>query len=138
MILTIITGVAIFVFGQILIKVWIEPLQEFRKIITDVFEELTKYEGVMLSPQSYDDEQRQDAKKNLSLIAIKLDGKVDLIPFYDVVRRVYRLPSLSHVKDSFGKINVSANNLTNNSQNDSVDAHEAKKKAMELLGYQSI
>jgi len=79
--LTIVTGVVIVVLGHGFVKLFLEPLQEFRKELNQVKADLLIYEGVFKAetPSAIAQQKARGAlRRHAALVLARADG----IPFY--------------------------------------------------------
>lgn len=95
--LTIFSGVVIFVLGQLMLKLLIEPVQEFKKTISDVGLSLIEYSNVYANPGVAGIEIERKASEYLRKLSSRLNAQVYLIPFYNITAKLFRLPSREQV-----------------------------------------
>jgi hypothetical protein len=91
--LTVLSGVLIFVLGQLILKLVIEPVQEFKRTVADIALALIEYANVYANPGVADQEVAKKVSEELRKLASRLHSQIYLIPSYQVTAKVFRLPS---------------------------------------------
>lgn len=91
--LTILAGVLTFVFGQIAARLFIEPIQRVQAIIGEISTALINYANVYSNPGVGKVEKIDEASEELRLLASRLAAQSNLIPYYEQVSRLFKLPS---------------------------------------------
>lgn len=111
--LTILAGVVTFVIGQVILRIYIEPVQGLRALIGETSAALINY-GVL---GKKDKEQSialiQGASEEFRLIASKLESGTYLIPYYRRVSKIFGLPSEADIYTAVSYIIDISNNLGN-------------------------
>ncbi|MBI5694968.1 MAG: hypothetical protein HZC51_04380 [Nitrospirae bacterium] len=81
--LTVVSGVVVFVLGQIVIKFFIEPIHEQRKAIGVACDTLIFYSGYYACPKSvFNDPDREEAMRKTRELSTLLISQTHLIPWY--------------------------------------------------------
>ena len=110
---TILAGVITFVIGQIILRIYIEPVQNFRALVGETSAALINY-GVL---GKKDKEQSialiHGASQEFRLIASKLESGTYLIPNYSRVSKFFGLPSEADVYESVSYLIDISNSLGN-------------------------
>jgi len=79
--LTVVTGVTVFVIGQLLVKFIIDPIKELKQVIGEIQFSLTFHAQAIYTPVG--DEVGEDvAQKEIRKLASSLRSKVEMIPCY--------------------------------------------------------
>lgn len=85
---TIFAGVTVFVLGQFIIKLILEPLVRFREGLGEVSALFLRHQAKITNANADDEISRQIKEAGSQLIARK-----QAIPLYSAVHRIFRLPS---------------------------------------------
>lgn len=97
--LTILAGAGTFVLGQILLKLYIEPVQAMKSVIAEIADKLILYANVYANPKGLDDEKQAEASKEFRILSSKLHSSMHLVPAYKTISRLFGLPN----QDSINK-----------------------------------
>jgi hypothetical protein len=92
--LTIFSGVIVFVLGQIVLKLLIDPLQGYKRTVGDISIALINHANVYSNPGVSKQEKMNNASEELRLLASRLSAHVVLIPYYEKTAKVFKLPSI--------------------------------------------
>lgn len=98
--LTIFSGVVTFVLGQLILKLLIYPVQEFKKTIADIALALIEYANIYTNPGVANVEVAKRASDELRKLSSRLNAQMYLIPSYNSAAKLFRLPSREKVVDS--------------------------------------
>jgi hypothetical protein len=109
--LTIITGVTVFVGGQIVLKWLIEPIQELRKIIAEVLFYLANDHNIIHNANMIDKEDALSTCKNLRRLGANLLSIQQLIPIYEVSYRVFHLPKQEDIEHASKRLSLMSNSI---------------------------
>lgn len=90
--LTILSGVIVFILGQLVLKLLIEPIQEFRKTVADIAHALIGYANIYANPGGVNNESEKKASEELRKLSSRLNAQMYLIPFYQIIAKIFRLP----------------------------------------------
>lgn len=93
MLKTILSGVLVYVLGQLVLKLVIEPIHGLKGAFAVVSEALLVNAPFIYNPTALNDEQRQILKERMLSAAATLRGKLMLVPAYRFWRHIFRLPS---------------------------------------------
>lgn len=132
--LTVIAGVLVFVISQIVVQVWLEPLQQLKSAIVDISETLTKHEGSIISLAVAPPEARRDISRDMAVMSARLSGRRELIPFYETARRMYSLPSETKIHEAIGSLNALSNYVAGSHKNAAEIASYCNQEIREALG----
>jgi hypothetical protein len=91
--LTILAGVVTYVLGQLVMKLVIEPVHEFKKVVSDISHSLIEYANVYSNPGVSGEEIEKDVSSILRKLSSRLNAQMYLIPKYKQTARVFGLPS---------------------------------------------
>ena len=97
--LTIFSGVIVFVLGQIVLKLLIEPIQGYKSTVGDISIALINHANVFFNPGVMKEEKMDAAATELRLLASKLSAHVVLIPFYEKVASFFKLSTIQDVHE---------------------------------------
>ncbi|MBD3813965.1 MAG: hypothetical protein IE917_17360 [Betaproteobacteria bacterium] len=98
--LTIISGVAVFVLGQIFLKLVIDPIQEAKKTIARIRIELIRNGHVLHNANAVDKELKDKLFESFRSLAAELIAATEIIPFYKATSKVAGLPSNKKMRDA--------------------------------------
>jgi hypothetical protein len=107
--LTIITGVAVFVLGQIILKWFIEPIQEQRRTIGRVANHLNFYANVDAEISS--PEEMEEAHRSIRGLSSSLHESLTLIPCYRLLSALWIVPKRKYVLDAASNLIGMSNTL---------------------------
>ncbi len=94
---TILAGVTVFVAGQILLKLIIDPIQELKRTIGRISHALNFYASVYSNPGVGTAESEKEAQKKLRSLSAQLAAEVRVIPVYSFVGGLFFLPSHANI-----------------------------------------
>lgn len=132
--LTILAGVLVYVLGQIVLQIWLEPLQQLKRAIVEVSEALAKHEGAIVSLAAAPSETRSAISQDMAVLSARLSGRRELIPLYGVARLLYALPSKANIQAGIGGLNSISNYVAGTHTNADVIASYGVQEAREALG----
>ena len=98
------SGVLIFVLGQFILKILIEPIQELKKEIAAVLSSLVYYADIYSNPGTGTEEKLHEASYALRKHACELASKTAIIPFYDLLYSLRILPDKKQVFDAKSRL----------------------------------
>lgn len=102
--LPIVVGVMVFAFSQYFLKLILEPIIEFRKLLSEISHTLLFHQGTILSGDSDD----KELHANISALSAKLRASAYLIPFYTWLNRLYifGLPKKENILLACRELNI--------------------------------
>ena len=121
---TVLSGVLVFVIGQLLVKFAIEPMHEYRKLCGEIADALVFYANVTARYTGIQKELLEEAQRTYRRLAGQLCARAHVIRLYPVwafVRLVPRRKDLAQAASSLI-------GLSNNVFDQSVDGFKAKDK----------
>ena len=109
----ILAGVIIYVAGQIIVKIVIDPVQELKRVIADIAFKLIHYSHVYRIASSGDEEASgEEAQKSIDpekleqaadeyrKLASMLNAGYRLVPFYTIAKLLFFLPKEADIIDA--------------------------------------
>jgi len=96
--LTVVGGVTVYVIGQLVSKIFIEPVHELKKAVGEVRFNLAFHAATILTPAARSAERSQKAYEALLRSSCDLIARVEAIQCYPVLSGVFRLPSRESIK----------------------------------------
>ena len=96
----VVSGVLITGLSQFLVKLFLEPLQEFRSEIAQVHRILMYHRSTLTTPIGRTPRNAAAAKDDLLTSASALVAKMQLIPIYSAIQFLSTLPSRRNVNDT--------------------------------------
>ena len=101
---TVLSGVLTYIFGQLVMKLVIEPVHEMRKTIGLISHALVERANVIGNPGVPAEEVMNATSEELRKLSSQLHSHLYLIPRYDFTAKVFRLPSRKAVLDASGNL----------------------------------
>lgn len=95
--LTITIGVTIFVFGQIFLKLFIDPWQLQRECIAKISHHLLLYRHVYSNPGVLSEEKNRDVGNEARKLASELIASCNRIPFYKFLSKSGLFPTIKTI-----------------------------------------
>ena len=109
---TVLSGVLIFVFGQTILKLLIEPVYEMKKVIGDTAYTLLQNSNAYGNAEVITDPERLTAVRNeLRSLGSNLLKSISTIPFYKTTRKWFLLPSEEEVEEAISCLIALSNSL---------------------------
>ncbi|MBU2673114.1 hypothetical protein LZ641_09830 [Hafnia paralvei] len=102
--LTVFSGVMVYVIGQIIMKMLIEPVSEQRKVISKITYDLRYYANILGNPRGMEDEEMVEVCKIMRQHSSQLHAATYLIPAYKYCCYVFGLPRPEQIKQSTGNL----------------------------------
>jgi hypothetical protein len=127
--LTVFSGVLVFVIGQIFIKLVIDPVHQFKRIISDISLALIQYANVWHSPDLPYEEDKEllEATGEFRKLASLLNASRYLIPIYNQTSIFFFLPE-EKALDSVNENLIALSNLLQNSEDPRSGLEYARKE----------
>jgi hypothetical protein len=95
--LTILAGAGAFVLGQILLKLFIEPVNDMRRVIAEISHKLIAFANIYANPRSLQDERQSEVSREFRILASRLESSMHLVPFYKNTAKLFGLPSQENI-----------------------------------------
>lgn len=130
---TVISGVAVFVLGQILLKLIIEPIQDLKKEIATILNNLIYYANIISNPNANSSEMYKETSQKLRQHASNLASKVSIIPFYKLWVMLRILPPKENIFQAKLYLIGISNSLYPSKYNDGMKNSEKSEKIQKLL-----
>jgi len=130
---TIISGVAVFVLGQILLKLIIEPIQDLKKEIATTLNNLIYYANIISNPNTNSPEKYKETSQKLRQHASNLASKVSIIPFYILWVSLRILPPKENIFKAKTYLIYISNSLFQSKYNDGMKNSEKSEEIQKLL-----
>ena len=90
---TVLSGVITFVIGQLIVKLFLDPVQDMRKTIGLVSHTLVERANVIANPGVPEKQVTDDTSDELRRLSSQLHAHLYLVPSYNATSRVFSLPS---------------------------------------------
>lgn len=98
--LTVFSGVITFVLGQLVIKLLVDPVHDFRKTVADIALALIEYANIYANPGVAGSETEKKVSEELRRLSSRLNAQMYLIPCYPITAKIFGLPSRKKVVDA--------------------------------------
>jgi hypothetical protein len=136
--LTVLIGVTVYVFGQIIVKFFIEPLDELSRMKGRVLDSLVYYSNVYTNPaQASDPKELTDLRKkgydDLRQKASLLMPKIALVRMYRVASFFRIVPKKANLQKVHSNLILLSNACTSKDPNISSEASKASDEIVKLL-----
>jgi hypothetical protein len=95
--LTVFSGVLTFVLGQLIIKLLVDPVNDFRRTVADIALVLIEYANVYANPGVAGSEVEKKVSEELRRLSSRLNAQMYLIPCYRIIAKIFGLPSRDKV-----------------------------------------
>jgi hypothetical protein len=95
--LTVFSGVAVYVLGQLAVKLIIEPVNDTKKTIATISHALINFAKVIHNPGVPLRDKIDEASGTLRNLSAQLHSHLFLVPRYQIVARVFGLPSRNNM-----------------------------------------
>ena len=126
---TVLAGVLTFVFGQIVVKLVIEPVQETRKTIGKVAHGMVMHASVISNPGVPSNEVMHETSKDLRTLSSELHSHLRLVPWYSTTAIVFGLPSYQQILAALSSLIGLSNSVYRNTGT----VYEANAKRVEQI-----
>lgn len=134
MLATILSGVFVYVFGQVIIKLWIDPVQEFKRLIGDVAHALIEYANIHANPGTGEQDRERMVSREYRKLSSRLSAQIHLVPCYDTTAKIFRLPPRMQVIEAERHLIGLSNSLYKSSQNNGTRNSRKAVIICDLLG----
>lgn len=136
--LTVIIGVAVFVFGQIVVKFFIDPLDQLSQMKGQVLDSLVYYANVYTKPFADDEstkfaDLRKKGYEDLRQKATLLISKATLVRLYGVASFFRIVPRKANVQKVHSKLILLSNACISRDPNINSEAAKASDDIVKLL-----
>lgn len=125
---TILAGVTVFVIGQILVKLWIEPVHDLRKTIGAISHALIERANVIHNPGLPTKESMQETSRELRKLSSQLEAHLFLIPAYRKTAFVFGLPAFDQIRTASSNLIGLSNSIFAVSTNETNIYKEISKR----------
>ena len=130
--LTICGGVLILVIGQVLMKLFIEPLFAVRSLISDIADNLVFYAHLYANPGTDSPELRQEAKNVLRQKASHLRARAHVLPLYTLFALIRLIPPRKSVTQASGDLIGLSNGIFDGNPSVNHERQKAIRSALSL------
>ena len=131
---TVLVGVSVFVLGQIFLKSMIEPVQELRKVISEVLFFLMKDHATIHNAGMVDKDKALSAGRNLERLGASLLANQQLIPSYCIARLLWGLPKSEDIVNASRQLSLISKSMFGKEDEHYERLHLYRKEACEALG----
>jgi hypothetical protein len=131
---TVLSGTLVYVIGQIILKFFIEPVQELKKTIGVISHSLIERANVISNPGISVKDVEHETSRELRNLASHLTSHLCLIPCYPWTAWIFRLPTRAEIRNASKNLIGLANSVFEN------DGHNPQrvKKVCDLLGISEL
>jgi len=132
--LTVFSGVITFVLGQLVIKLLVDPVQDFRKAVADIALVLIEYANVYANPGVAGSEIEKKVSEEFRRLSSRLNAQMYLIPCYPITAKIFGLPSRKKVVDAASNLIGLSNGVFQSASNQVLVNVERADKIRKALG----
>ncbi|MBI3897582.1 MAG: hypothetical protein HY308_04705 [Gammaproteobacteria bacterium] len=132
--LTVVTGFATFAFGQIAVKLLIDPVQEFKRVVADIAHGLIEYANVFGNPDVADQETERKVSTELRKYSSRLNAQMYLVPAYGFMSKIFGLPKKKNVVKAAAQLIGLSNGFGGNNPNRGVINSYRAQHVKDALG----
>src|SRR5687768_7681916 len=97
---TVLSGVAVFLVGQILLKMVVEPIHKLKQTFSAVAHAYLVHAPILYNPDVASDDQKKETADDLRLLSGQLHADMSLVPLYGLFRWLFFLPSNKKVYEA--------------------------------------
>ena len=97
---TILSGVLVFVSGQIFLKMVLDPVNELKKSFADVAHGFLVNAPFIYKPGALNEEQKQIVSVRLLSLSGKLQANLQLVPLYGFWGHIFFMPTAKDIRDA--------------------------------------
>lgn len=115
--LTVLSGVSVFVLGQIFLRLVLDPIAKLKSTKADIAHTLIRYAHALHNPDIIPKELYTETYDRLRELSGQLYGDMELIPAYWLFGWMFRLPKSSKVYESAKNLIAVANWMSGNHRN---------------------
>ena len=127
--LTILSGVFVFVLGQITLKLFVDPWQKQRECISMIAHHLLLYANVYANPGTGTDDINNEASTETRKLAAELIASCKRIPFYNALTKIKLFPTMEVIL----KVQKHLVGLSNSTHNGDPLANASRSDNIKIL-----
>lgn len=131
---TVVTGFATFALGQIAVKLVIDPVQEFKKVVADISHAVIEYANVYSNPGIPSLEVQKKVSEDTRKLSSRLNAQMYLVPCYSVTAVLFGLPRKARVVEAAGYLICLSNSVFGSAKNQAIANAEKSEKLCDALG----
>jgi hypothetical protein len=129
---TILSGVTVYVLGQVFVKFVIDPIQNLYKLIGEVGHSLIYYANLYSNTQMCDKSQLQEAHDTLRRQSCQLFSSAYAIPGYGLWARLRLLPPYYDAQEAVGQL-IGLSNGCLDTSNLAAERNSKRRRMLEQL-----
>lgn len=127
--ITVLSGVLTFVFGQLVVKIFLDPVRDLRKTIGQISHTLVERANVIANPGEATKERMDETSDLLRKLSSQLHAHLFLIPSYNRTAVVFRLPP----KEALLKASRNLIGLSNSVHQSDFNLYEVNAKRVDAI-----
>ena len=132
--LTVLSGVLIYVLGQLVEKLVIEPVHEMKKTIALISQSFIEYDQFIHNPGLHETDKIDEVSRHFRKLSSQIRAHLYLVPLYRFMSRVFGLPERTKALEAAKWLRGLSNGLhTNHGQPHGTNA-KTKEKICDYLG----
>ncbi len=132
--ITVFSGVLVFVIGQIVVKLIIEPINDFKKERSKIIYDLVFYANKLANPKGPDDQEMVEVCKIMRQHSSMLHSATHLIPCYQYFAFIFGLPAIKNINEATSKLIYLSNGYTGVFKNQAILNTYAMQEVKIALG----
>lgn len=126
---TVFSGVLVYVLGQMVLKLVIEPVHEMKKTIAQISHSFIEYDQFIGNPGQLLTERTNEVSLHLRKLSSQIHAHLYLIPLYSFTSRLFGLPERTKALEAARRLRGLSNGL--HTANDKT--HEINAKTIERV-----
>ncbi len=129
---TILSGVFVFVLGQTILKLFVEPWQIQRECIAKISNHLLMHANKYSNPGIGDKDELIQVSKETRQLAAELVASCNRIPFYETMTKTNLFPKIETIKEVQGNLIGLSNSIHRGEPNHNYEMSEKIKDLLNL------
>lgn len=134
---TVIAGVFVFVLGQFVLKLIIEPIVEAHRTIAKIQVDQQKFKAIMCNYLTRDEPEARAIRAQYREYAGQLLVHLRVIPLYEYVRHIAKLPNEADVESASRKL-IEISNYIGHKEGPSKEVEERTEQLNSLLNIKTF
>jgi hypothetical protein len=129
----VVAGFLTFVLGQIFLRLVVEPVNDFKRHVSEIAHSLIEY-AALLSNLPVPEEKAPEVKAHFRQLASKIQATFYLIPRYEFTARLFALSSRQAVHAAASKLIGLSNSVYDESRDASIRSAYEQQEICDALG----
>lgn len=131
---TVVAGFITYALGQIVVKLVIDPVQEFKKVVADISHAVIEYANVYSNPGIPSLDVQKKVSEELRKLSSRLNAQMYLVPRYSVTAVLFGLPRKARVVEAARYLIGLSNSVFESAKNQAIANAEKSEQLCDALG----